>query len=203
LFRAPPSRSTARARSSSVRLLRSAGLLALLATILGAPVSNADCDGPFPSFTETSRTATVVVVGDVVGANRLEGGLGWANRFSLHVDRVLRGQSPERLEIRDLPTQPCAGFVVVKIGQRVAIAWDGLAFDPPIRVNAFAIVDGPPSEFIGVESLTSEELLALMPPPDEPAPPAASTDLLGVLLPLGAAILAVGLLVTWRVRATG
>jgi hypothetical protein len=65
------------------------------------------------------------------------------------------------MSIRDLPTQPCAAVVVARPGDRIAIAFDAMDFQPPIRVNTVAWIRGAPA-FEGIESITLGETFALM-----------------------------------------
>jgi hypothetical protein len=86
---------------------------------------------------------------------------GRSSRFTLRVRYVLRGDAPPVMSIRDLPTQPCAAVVVARPGDRIAIAFDAMDFQPPIRVNTVAWIRGAPA-FEGIESITLGETFALM-----------------------------------------
>jgi hypothetical protein len=131
-----------------------------------APVA-ASCDGPVPSFRAVVATARRVIVGDVVGVapSALSAGRtdGRSARFTLRVRNVLRGEAPAVIEIRDLPTQPCASVVLARTADRIALAFDALDFEPPIHVNTAAWIRGTP--FSGFETITLAQVLSLVSPP--------------------------------------
>lgn len=184
-----------------VARLSVASVVAAVTLAAGAAPASAVCDGPLPSFRDALSTATRIVIGDVVAVR--SGGLwdagidGRSSRFTLRVRYVLRGEAPAVMEIRDLPTQPCAAGVIARAGDRIALAFDATDFTPPIRVNAIAWIRGIPPAFEGFEIITATgvfELLGQAPPdtataaPDLPhAPPLAPflllvTGFLGVVL---------------------
>jgi hypothetical protein len=93
------------------------------------------------------------------------------------------------MEIRDLPTQPCASVVLARTGDRIALAFDALDFEPPIHVNTAAWIRGTP--FTGFETITLARVLSLVSPPatatlarlpndDESPPDARLIALVGV-----------------------
>jgi hypothetical protein len=106
-----------------------------------------------------------VIVGDVTGITPSElwdsSVDGRSSRFTLQVRYVLRGEALPVMSIVDLPTQPCAAVVVARVGDRIAIAFDALDFEPPIRVNTVAWIRGTPA-FEGVETITLAETFSLM-----------------------------------------
>jgi hypothetical protein len=132
----------------------------------------AECDGPVPSFREALATADRVVIGDVVAVH--DGGLmeastsdGWSSRFTLLTRSTPVGAPRKTVEIDDLPTQPCAAGVQARKGDRIAIAFDATAFEPPIQVNTVAWIRGTAPDYVGVERITTAEvyrLLGLTPP---------------------------------------
>ena len=133
----------------------------------------AECDGPVPSFREALATAKRVVIGDVVAVH--DGGLleastsdGWSSRFTLQIRSTPVGEAQGTLEIDDLPTQPCAAGVQARKGDRIAIAFDATAFEPPIHVNTVAWIRGTAPDFVGVETITTAEVFRLLDltPPD-------------------------------------
>ena len=215
-----------RPRRSPARTLISAAFLAL-ATVLGVASESvlAECDGPYPDFRKLTRTAERIVIGDVVelqpgGAwDPLEAGI--ASRFTLQVRHVVRGESQAVIAIRDLPTQPCAGVVGARLGDRIALAIGGLDFEPPMRVNMVAWIDSVPPDGFGpgsisqASSLSVAEVYALVglnPPVEEglpsPAPTvpdavAASASGLPVipLAIMATVLILLGLLAIWRLRA--
>ncbi len=131
----------------------------------GAHAVVAECDGPVPSFGDVAPTAGQVIIGDVVAIQ--SGGLwppdadGRSSRFTLQVRYVLAGDAPATMEIRDLPTQPCAPVMFAAVGDRVALALDGMDFDPPIPVNTIAWIRGTSPDVIGIETMTVGEVFAL------------------------------------------
>ena len=161
------------------RAVRIAALPALVVAwlIAGAAPVGAECDGPIPSFRAVAATAKRVVIGEVVAVHpselTAEGADGRSSRFTLRVTDVPRGRAPKTMEIDDLPTQPCASIVVARVGDRLAIAFDAIDFEPPVRVNTAAWIRGVPpgTEFdllTAFESTTRAEVYALLgiEPPD-------------------------------------
>lgn len=180
------------------RLAHLAAIAAVAAVVGLPPTALADCDGPFPSFSETAPSAAVVVIGQVVYTEPQEGGGVWSSRFDLAVERILRGDPDRMLAIRDLTSQPCAGFVVARPGSTIALALEGRAFEPPVAVNAFAIIGGPDPQFTGLEVLTLEEVLAIVPEPPQAPIATNDADLLPAAAAFGLIVLVVGGLVVWR-----
>jgi hypothetical protein len=183
------------------RLSRFLAVFALVAVATRPGIASADCDGPYPSFREVAPTASTVMIGTVVDA-QVEKGWDWAYRFTLEVDQVLRGSAAPIIAIRDLPSQPCAPFIAAKPGSRIALALDGFAYEPPIKVNAVAIIDGARAEEIGVDALTLDQIYAIIPPPPAPTEPNPVLDLVPAFTVLGLIVLVVGGLVAWRIRET-
>jgi hypothetical protein len=211
----------------SLARVTGAGALLALATVLGVASESvlAECDGPYPDFRRLTRTAERIVIGDVVelhpgGAwDPLEAGI--ASRFTFQVRHVVRGESQAVVEIKDLPTQPCAGVVGVRLGDRIALAIGGLDFEPPMRVNMVAWIESVPPEGFGPGSISQAAtlsvaevyaLVGLNPPAEEGLPsPAATvpdsgdTSAAGLpVIPLAivATVLSLlGLLAIWRLRA--
>jgi len=168
------------------RAVRVAALPALVGAwlIAGAAPVAAECDGPIPSFRAVAATAKRVVIGEVVAVHpselTAEGADGRSSRFTLRVTDVPRGRAPKMMDIDDLPTQPCAGHVVARAGDRLAIAFDAIDFEPPVRVNTAAWIRGVPpgSEFdllSAFETTTRAEVYGLLglEPPDTSAAPAS------------------------------
>lgn len=170
-----------RATGGLVRLGIALALGGIALEVSAMPAS-ADCDGPVPSFEKATATAQRVIVGDVVAVEpggfwdpSIDGRSSW---FTIRVRNVLRGEVPAVMEIRDLPTQPCASVVLARTGDRVAIAFDALDFEPPIHVNTAAWIRGTPPP--GFETIGTSRVLSLMglpatdtkaPGPTEPGTP--------------------------------
>ncbi len=112
------------------------------------------------------------------------------------MDVVLRGGSAPLLEIDDVMTQPCAGALVARRGDRIVLALDGSDFVPPVSANMIAWIDGEPVRDVGFETrLSLEEAFALVGRPvPEPDAPESGPDGGAALLAVGAAgVAAVGL----------
>jgi hypothetical protein len=148
-------------RHQFTRIVGASGLLFVLACGLGgaAPVA-AECDGPIPSFREVAPTAKTIVIGDVIDVQ--PGGLidgirgGRWSRFTLKVLYVVRGSARPTMEVRDVPTQPCASGIVARQGDRIAIAFEGTAFTPVVVVNTAAWIRGEPP-FAEIDPLSAFE----------------------------------------------
>jgi hypothetical protein len=67
---------------------------------------------------------------------------------------VLRGSPDAVIEVDDLPTQPCAGVVGARRGDRIAIAVDGLALESRIKVNMVAWINSVPPPGFGPGSIS-------------------------------------------------
>ena len=182
-----------------------AAMLAVGALAVGGSPVAAECSGSPPSFRDALSTAERIVVGDVVALR--DGGLAEprpsrpsSSWFSLKIRYVLRGQAPVVMRIRDLVAQPCAGVIVARKGDRIAVAFDALDYTPPIRVNAVAWIRGTPSGE-GNETITEAGLfrrLGLRAPDTAiatPRPPETAPRSEPALL---AAVGLVGLMFGWR-----
>jgi hypothetical protein len=181
-----------------------ASAIALTVLATGGAPTLAECDGPVPSFRKAIATAQRIVIGDVVNVRR-SGSLeprsdGRSSRFALRVRFVLRGEAPIHMDIRDLQMQPCAGAVIARTGDRIAIAFDAVDFTPAIGVNAVAWIRGtaPTEDYERITQTEVFELLGLDAPDTAVAmtDPPASAPPLG-LLPVGVPGL-VGLVLGWR-----
>lgn len=132
-------------------------LALLLAAVLGAPPAHAACDGPAPSFSRGVESAETVVVGEVTAAEPVPD-VGFARKFTLRVDHVLRGIAPPVMALQDVVMQPCAGVILVNTGDVIAIAFGAREFD--MDVNAVAFLRGAPSRS-DIERLTLGEVFSL------------------------------------------
>lgn len=127
--------------------------------VVAAPPAAAECDGPLPPFRQALPTADRVVIGEVIATRRGgiilhdAGGRG-SSRFTLRVELTPRGTSERVIEIRDLPTQPCAMAAYAHVGDRIAIGFGATAFTPQTDVNVIAWLGGRPMDYIGVEATT-------------------------------------------------
>jgi len=180
-----------------------AALTAILLGALAVPGARADCDGPYPSFREAAPSAKRVVYGDVVAVEPVQGAGpdGRSSRFVLEGLSVVGSIRRERVEVRDLQSQPCAGYLVARVGDRVAIAFEGRAFSPGIEVNAIAWLSGEPPDLIGIEVVTESEvyeILGIQPARVEPTRPAGPEPGIPWLAVIAALALGVGGALTLR-----
>jgi hypothetical protein len=182
-------------------------VLGLLAGSLLANPSSAlgECDGPFASFQNAAPSARRIVIGDVVAT--LPGppveNDGRTSRFTLQGWSVLDGDQPITIDVRDLLSQPCAGYIMARPGDRIAIAFDGHDFVPLTVVNAVAWI-GPAPEFLGIESTDIPSIYALLGrvppavlPGSEPAAPPRNAALPLIAIVVLALLVALGI-VAWR-----
>ena len=154
-------------------------LAVLVASLLVAPsVALGECDGPFPSFEHAAPNARRIVIGQVIatlpGAEALEDGR--TSQFVLRGWSVLEDDRTVEIDVRDLQSQPCAGYIVARPGDRIAIAFEGRDFVPAQIVNAVAWLQGDPPPFAGIESTTIAAIYARLGrvPPVLEAPGAAA-----------------------------
>ena len=185
-------------------------ILGLLAGSLLANPSNAlgECDGPFASFRNAAPSARRIVIGDVIAS--LPGppeNDGRTSRFTLQGWSVFDGDQPITIDVRDLLSQPCAGYIMARPGDRIAIAFDGHDFVPLMVVNAVAWI-GPAPEFLGIESTDIPAIYALLGrvppavlpgsvPATDPDGPPRTIALPLIALAVLALMLAIGI-VAWR-----
>lgn len=153
---------------------------AVIAVVSGQPVARADCDGPYPSFRDSAPSARMVVIGEVVAVEPVEWMWpdGRSSRFTLRAWSILDGSGPIALPVRDVTSQPCAGYLPGRVGDEVAIAFEGRAFSTQVTVNAIAWIGGQPPVLPGIETLTVADVFqavglpvpATFPPESAPAP---------------------------------
>jgi len=136
--------------------------VALAAAVLaiGAP-ARAACMGAAASFETVSRDAQTIVIGTVFDAQPVEPGSAWASAFSLRLDHVVRGHAVSPMAFRDLSMNRVCGVVVlVREGDRIALALGGHDFEPPAEVNALAHLTGQPFH-VDVPTVTVAEVYAM------------------------------------------
>lgn len=159
---------------------RRLGLSALLyfVLVLAPPPAIAECDGPFPSFRNAAPSARQIIIGQVVAAadDRADRTDGRTSNFLLRGWSVLEDSRPIEVQIQEVPTQPCAGVIVARPGDEIAIAFGGRDFQPPQVVNAVAWLSGAAPQLIGIETVTLVEVYALVGTrcTDKPAGPGAA-----------------------------
>lgn len=199
-----------------IQLIVTACLLAITAALSASHPVVADCDGPFPEFRKLVKTAKTIVIGDVVAVQRggawdpVDGGV--SSRFTLQIAYILRGSSEPVVQINDLQTSGCAPVIGARLGDRIAIAYDGAEFDRTAGVNMVAWIDAVPPPAFGpggasqAETLSVEDAFALIgqavPPPASPEPsPAPAVPSESPILPvLIGAILVAALAFTVALR---
>ena len=171
-------------------------LLALLVVaagvVLAPPIALGECDGPFPSFEHAAPSARRIVIGQVIatlpGAEAFEDGR--TSQFVLRGWSVLENDRAVEIDVRDVLSQPCSGYIVARPGDRIAIAFEGHDFAPAMVVNAVAWLQGEPPPFDGIEVTTIGAIYARLgrvPPVPAPAAGGPSIDWPIVLLVLAAA----------------
>ncbi len=144
--------------------------------VLTPSVALGECDGPFPSFQHAAPSAQRIVIGQVIATLPAPAGFddGRSSRFTLRGWSVLDGDRPVEIDVEDLQSQPCAGYITARAGDRIAIAFEGHDFTPAVVVNAVTWLQGDPPPFDGIESTTIGAIYALLGRiPPVLAPPAA------------------------------
>lgn len=121
-----------RRATPGLRARLSMGLSALLlasASVAANPVA-AECPGldPWPSFTDASRSARTIVLGEVVESLQ-DDSADNAVWFRVRVDEVLRGKATPIIEIKLLysgvPLKFCSDSILrVRMADRIAFAFD-------------------------------------------------------------------------------
>jgi hypothetical protein len=139
---------------------------------------SAYCEKPHP-FAETIASAQQIVIGDVAAVRPgNDDGTGRSTSFTLHVTHVVRGSALANLDIDYVPTWGCPGVVVAAVGDRIALALNARASDPP-AMNGVAWIAGRPPD--GFETTTIEAVYKIAgvpmpaasagaPGPDSPPP---------------------------------
>jgi hypothetical protein len=89
----------------------------------------------------------------------MELGDGRSHRFTIQVTNVLRGEPSARVEVNDVISQPCSGYLSASMGDRIALALDATAFSPAVEANGAAWIVGRPAD--GFESTTIEGVYRL------------------------------------------
>jgi len=194
-----------RARTLATILAAAAALLFLAVE----PVA-AECNPPGadPSFRKAVPYAARILVGTVVAvaADDLNAGDGTSYRFTVAVERTLRGPATATQVVNRLETGACVRWLSAANGDRIALALDAHASDPTVPTNMAAWLSGTPPEPSAYETVTLGEVLDLA---RTPKPPDTSTspgdDDPRRLGPLQAfAMFAVASLVSWLwMRTTG
>jgi hypothetical protein len=151
-------------------------LAALSITVVGvlgfARGVAAYCEVP-PPFAETIASAQQIVIGDVAAVRPgNDDGTGRSTSFTLHVTHVVRGSALANLNMDNVPTWGCPGSVAAAVGDRIALALNATAFDPPTAGTGVAWIVGQPPE--GLERTNIEAVYKLagvpMPTSDAEAP---------------------------------
>ena len=147
-----------------MRIARYLGALVVSAGIMLATSgsASAECTGPrppWPAFTEVAPNAKRIIVGtvieDLTGSEPVSdtGEYLPSAWFRLRVDEVLRGDAPDQLVIRRLPSgvslkrYPSCGetaLVSARVGDVIAIAYRGHRPGGPRVLNTAAWIQGTP-----------------------------------------------------------
>lgn len=146
----------------------------ILATAMPA---SAECNpsGADPSFRKAAPFASRILVGTVVAVapDDLNPMLGGSYRFTVAIERTLRGPETTTLVVDRVETGACIRWLSAAVGGRMALALDSRATDPSIPINIAAWIDGVPRESSPYEWLTLAEVLHLA----QPQVPDTSTGL--------------------------
>ena len=151
-------------------------VLAVIMLAAGPDPTLAECDGPYPSFRNVAPGAERILIGEVVrvapASERHDDGR--TASFVLRGRSVLEESRSVEEVFQDVPTQPCSGRILARVGDVIAVAFQGRDFQPPMVVNAVAWIDGAAPEGIGIERITVPEVyrLAGVPAPRSVAPTA-------------------------------
>ena len=150
-------------KSSARPVLVLVGLVGAL-VVLTPSVALGECNGPFPSFQHAAPTARRIVIGQVIATLPGPEGFddGRTSRFTLRGWSVLDGDRPIEIDVQDVQSQPCSGYIMARPGDRIAIAFEGLDFTPAQVVNAVAWLQGEPPPFDGIESTTIGAIYGLL-----------------------------------------
>jgi hypothetical protein len=159
------------------RGLAAVSMLAAIMLVAGPHRVLAECDGPYPSFRNVAPGAERILIGEVVqvdpAGERHDDGR--TAGFVLHGQSVLEGGRAVDEVFQDVPTQQCAGMIVARVGDVIAVAFRGRDFEPPQVVNAVAWIEGDAPELIGVERISVPEIYQLAGVP-MPVPSARVAD---------------------------
>lgn len=156
------------------------------------------------SFRKAVPLAAQVVIGTVteVQADGLSpyNASGPSARFTLVVEQALRGKAPPIMHVEYLETHGCYRFVSASVGDRVALALQVAAADPPIATNTAAWIHGSPPGPGAFESITMAETVALVGqgPPDTSTEPREHSEPAQEVAPFGLIFLASAALILWR-----
>lgn len=158
------------------------GVIALVvAAVHAAPTPVlAECNPPGadPSVRPALQAAKRILVGTVVAVEDDDPGGVYppdtSYRFTLDVDRVLRGSATRTLEVDRLETDACLAWIPARLGDRIVLALDtGRANG--MATNTAGWLAGRPPEGAPFDVITLDEVESIVGAPTPPAPPATST----------------------------
>ena len=164
-------------------------LVVLAASLVTATPAAAECNPPGaePSFRRAAPAATRILVGKVVAVapDDLNPSADESFRFTVAIERTLRGPETATLVLDRVETGACVRWLSAAVGDRVALALDTRTADPSVPTNVAAWIGGAPRPSTAYETLTPAEVLALARRPPMPetgtGPLAASALALGFL----------------------
>jgi hypothetical protein len=155
--------------------------------VIATPAA-AECNpaGADPSFRKAAPFATRILAGTVVAvaSDDLNPTGGESYRFTVAIERTLRGPQTTTLVVDRIETGACVRWLSAAVGDRVALALDARVSDPSIPTNIAAWIDGVPRESSPYERLTLTEVVDLARGPQMPdtsTGPTASVVALAVL----------------------
>ena len=184
----------------SMRRIVLAGLAVGLVLFSPAPARGA-CMSAGVSFRAAAANADRVLIGTVSNVAPEPEAVGYGRAFTLNVEHAVRGPADVVIQFRDLVSSAsCKQVVLVREGDRIALALGATDFEPPEEVNAIAYLEGTPFRQ-DTERVTVAEAFAAagVTPPDTAVAPRGGSVLtaVGTALLLFAGILGA----TWAANA--
>lgn len=148
--------------------------IAVVMLLLSVEPVAAECNpsGADPSFRKAASFAARILIGNVVAVapDDLNAADGASFRFTVAVERTLRGPATRTLVIDRVETGACVRWLSAKTGDRIALAMDVRASDPSVPTNTAGWLAGTPPD--AYETVTLAEVLDLA---KSPSPPDTST----------------------------
>ena len=147
-------------------ILAAAAMLLLVVEPVGAECNPPGAD---PSFRKAAPFAASILIGTVVAVapDELNSEDGASYRFTVAVERTLRGPAVPTLVVSRLETGACVRWLSAAMGDRLALALDVRAEDPSVPTNTAGWLAGTPPD--AYETVTLAEVLdfaASRKPPD-------------------------------------
>lgn len=151
------------ARRVAVVLATLVSATSLLLASAGPVVAECNPPGADPSFRKAAPYARTILVGRVVAVapDTLNPGGPESYRFTVSVERTLRGTAPSTLVLDRIETGSCVRWLAAAVGDRVALALEASSTDRSVPRNMAAWLDGRTHDTSSYEVLTLAEVLEL------------------------------------------